>query len=187
MSEQQMHGLSFINVGGADFIDKSPTIRMLVNKYMDSKGAGEDEKYSVDAIMNIMGLASHSKSMFILLAEKDGTGVGLMTAHAITHDDVKKGGMIHIGVVDENLSKKESNIVITEGMRRLSIWAEDNDMKSIFAQTQRSEQPFDRLLMKHGWKRITTVYEKEISHGKAKDSPAAAIGPATTGVPGVVV
>lgn len=167
MDMNQEFGLNFSNPGVDEFVEKSPIIRMLVKKYVESKGSG-NERLSVDQIMDIMTVAIGSKTFYVFLAEKDGRGVGLMTAHAVNHNDTKLGAMIHIGVVDEKLSNSESEATIKEAMDRLSDWANSNEMSSVFAQTMRSERPFDKLLLKYGWKRITTVYEKEITDERRK-------------------
>ena len=166
MDTKVEHGLSCNVLNADEFMNASPTIRHLVKMYLDTV----HDKYDADTIMNIMSIAVDQPTFFIFLAEKNGVGVGLMTAHAVNIDS-KAGGMLHIGVVDKNLSRAESVQVIDEAMRYLFEWAEKNNMPSIFTQTQRNEKAFDRLLMKYGWKRITTVYEREVSHdGRYKEN-----------------
>lgn len=163
MLEQLVHGLSFTNLTSDNFSEKSPIVRLLVDKYMKSKGGGEDEP--LDDIMAIYSVAVDRPTFFILLIEKDDLGVGLMTAHALNSSNLKAGGMIHIGIVDESCTMAESDMIITEAMQRLDAWASDVGIPKLLAKTIRSEKPFDRLMFKHGWSRLTTIYEKGVSHG----------------------
>lgn len=168
MDIKQELGLSYKVVTADDFIMESPHIRGLINQYIGSKGAGDKES-PVDDLMTLFNIAVGQPTFFLFLAKKDDSGVGLMSAHTATVSD-KSGAMIHIGVVDNTVSKVESAEIVKEAMRCLFEWAKVQNVPTLFAQTHRSEKPFDKLLMKHGWNRVTTVYEKEIDHGRREES-----------------
>lgn len=184
MDINQEHGLNYKQIDNVDeFIDNAPTIRNLVKMYVDTVG----DKFTVDDIMNMMNLAVGQKSIFIGLFTRLGMGVGLMTAHAVNHNDMKLGAMVHIGVVDRTMQAVHARWCIDTAMQSLFKWAENLGMTSIFTQTSRSEKPFDKLLDRYGWKRITTVYEKEITNGKPENSATDTSRPAPSGIPGAIV
>lgn len=159
------HGLSYKVFNYADFMEMSPEIRRMVTAYIERAG----DKFTVDQIMDMMQVAIGAPNFFVFVAMKDGYGVGLMTAHAVVSNDIEASGMVHIGYVDETVTPKESKDIIALAMEELFNWAERCEMTRVYITSQRKEKPFDKLLGQFGFQRMTTVYEKEISHGR-KDS-----------------
>lgn len=160
------HGLSCKVINTMDeFGDNAGFVRSMIHKYL---GKNED-KLSIDQIMNIINLGIEEPTFFLFLALNDGMPVGLMTAHAVNIGDMSSGAMIHMGAVDEKVSKALSDRIIDSAMNMLFEWAELNKMPKVYAQTTRNEKAFDKLLLKSGWNRFTTVYEKEIKYGRREE------------------
>lgn len=155
-------GLNFKRIQSNDaFVDHCVDIRKLVNAYIVSAG----DKYTSDEIMNLMQIASPQSTFFLLIIYYDELPVGLLTAHAVVHNDSNQGGMVHIGYIDQQTPKDIAQKILDGAMSRLDEWAAENKFKNLFIQTSRIERSFDKLIFRFGFKRITTIYEKEIKYG----------------------
>lgn len=167
MDTKMEHGLSFKVINSLEeFNDECLNIRYLLGLYRMTI----DDRYTIDEMLNLITLVMGHETFFMFLAKLGDRPVGLMTAHAVSVDDVKSGGAIHVGIVDSQVTRKESDLIITEAMRCLYDWAQSCGMETLFATTKRAEKPFDKLLLKHGWDRMTTVYSKPVELAKEEDN-----------------
>lgn len=165
MDMKTEHGLSCKVFNYEDFVEHSPDVRRMVTAYIDKSG----DKLTVNQTMDLFQMTVGHPTFFMWMAKKDGYGVGFMTAHGVTADDKDQCGMVHIGFIDPTVTKKESADIIALAMEDLFKWAERCQFKSVFITTSRNERPFDKLIGRFGFERMTTVYEKEIDHGRKRE------------------
>lgn len=143
-----------------EFDERSPILSELVAAWLSRVV----EKYTREDILNAMQIGTGR--VFICMGEKNGLGVSLLTAHPVLEDGVPCA-MVNIGYLDYNhVNDVEAKNIKHESLEALKKWAIDRKMKSLLMQSSHKEESWDRLLRPEGWKRIMTVYEKELTDGQ---------------------
>lgn len=167
MVTKQERGLSYKRLLPDDFINLAPAIRVLVKSYIEKAG----DKYTVDQIMDFMHVAIGEKTFLLFFVEYNDEPVGMLTAHAVFYNDKTLNGMVHIGYIEPHVPRILSTKIVKAAMDALDEWAIENKMPTILLQTERQDGAFMKLMGKHGWKKITTVYSKEVTnYGRRKES-----------------
>jgi hypothetical protein len=138
----------------------SSIIGHLIHGYL----AKVKDKHSWEEIMNAMNIGI--VHLFVCVGVKNGIGASILTAHPVDNDN-KNSAMVNIGFLDHTVvNDDESKLIKKMSLSLLEKWAKDNNIKSLLMQTQHKETVFDKFLRPDGWKRVTSVYEKEISNGR---------------------
>lgn len=143
-----------------EFDERSPILSELVGGYL----LKSPDKYTREEILNAMQLGT--SRVFICMTEKNGLGLSLLTAHPVT-DDGKLAAMVNIGYMSyDHATDDEAKNIKKESLVALENWARSKGMTSLLMQNNQKEGVFDRFLRPDGWKRIMTVYEKELVNGQ---------------------
>lgn len=146
-----------------EFDERSPVLSEVVAAYLSRV----NEKYTREEILNALNIGTGR--VFICMGIKNGMGVSLLTAHPVDSDGVKSA-MVNIGYVDHNqVNDDEAKGIKKESLAALDVWARSRGMVSLLMQNNNKEGTFDRFLRPDGWKRIMTVYEKELPDEQQKN------------------